>query len=194
MLRRWQSASVLGFGTKRPLALLNLGAGVYLGASLQAMNEITPNQLERHAETLELINSEVAASLARLSDSTTRVDTKAIALVGYAGAASSFLATRHAQPVITILAYIAFGMAAGFGIWAYGLRSYQLAPNPRWLFNEYWERSRAQVLGAMAATRVEVFESNARRHLRKVRIWWLSLASLATGMTLMIFALTSAYW
>lgn len=59
------------------------------------------------------------------------------ASVGYAAAASSFLATRHAQPVLAALAYAAYGLAAGFGIWAYAVRLYQDVPEPRQLFNGY---------------------------------------------------------
>ncbi len=158
------------------------------------MNHVIPDEPEDHAEVLELINAEVSASLARQSDSAARVDTKAVVLVGYAGAASSFLATRHAQPVLATFAYVAYGMAAAFGIWAYGLRSYQQVPDPRWLLNEYWTRPKAQALAALAAERVAAFEGNAWRHWRKARLWWMSLASLALGMTLTVLSLTRAHW
>ncbi len=158
------------------------------------MSEVTPDQLRHQAETLDLINTEVAASLARQADSGTSIDTKAVILVGYAGAASSFLATRHAEAVLAVLAYAAYGMAAGFGIWAYGVRLYQDVPDPRQLFNGYLTSPKPQALAAIAATRVEAFESNARKHARKARRWWMSIASLAVGVTLMLLALTSAYW
>ena len=158
------------------------------------MNQVTPDQPEDHAETLEFINAEVNASLTHQIDYAARVDTKAVVLVGYAGAASAFLATRSAQPVLATFAYIAYGMAAGFWIWAYGLRSYQHVPDPRWLFNEYWTRPKAHALAALAAERVEAFESDARTHWRKAKLWWMSLASLALGMTLMVLSLTKAHW
>jgi hypothetical protein len=62
------------------------------------MSEATPAQAPLRDDTLELINTEVTASLARLSDSGTSIDTKAAILVGYAAAAASFLATRRAEP------------------------------------------------------------------------------------------------
>jgi hypothetical protein len=156
------------------------------------MSEATHAQAPLQNDTLELINTEVTASLARLSDSGTSIDTKAAILVGYAAAAASFLATRHAEVVLAALAYAAYGLAAGFGIWAYAVRLYQDVPEPRQLFNGYHAQPRAQVLAAMAATRVEAFESNARKHARKARRWWMSILSLAVGVTLMLIALISA--
>jgi hypothetical protein len=158
------------------------------------MNDVTPAQLQQHAETLELINNEVITSLSRQSDAGSSIDTKAVILVGYAGAGSAFLATRHAEPVLAALAYAAYGIAAVFGVWAYAVRLYQDVPEPRQLFNDYLARPKAQALAALAATRVEAFESNNRKHVRKARRWWISVVSLIAGGTLMLLALTSAYW
>ncbi len=156
------------------------------------MSEVAPAQLPQHDDTLELINTEVTASLARLSDSGSRIDTKATFLVGSATTAATFLATRHAETALAALAYAAYGLAAGFGIWAYAVRLYQDVPEPRHLFNSYYAQPRAQVLAALAATRVEAFESNAHKHASKARRWWMSVLSLAVGVTLMLIALTSA--
>ncbi len=158
------------------------------------MSDVTPEQLKGQTETLELINSEVTASLARQSDSGSKIDTKAVALVGYAGAASSFLATRHAQPALAVLAYAAFAAAAGFGVSAYAVRLYQNVPEPRHLFTGYMARSKAETLAALAATRVEAFESNIPSYARKRRRWWISLFSLAIGLILMILSVLGAYW
>src|SRR5258708_10562218 len=83
------------------------GSGGRRGQS-RTMSEVTPKEPEPQAETLDLINSEISASLARQSDSGKNIDTKAVVLVGYAVAAAAFLATRHAQPVLAPLAYIAY--------------------------------------------------------------------------------------
>jgi hypothetical protein len=69
---------------------------------------MTPQQLEERAPTLELINAEITASIARQASSGRNLDTKAVLLIGYAGAAASFLATRHVQPVLAALAYAAY--------------------------------------------------------------------------------------
>jgi hypothetical protein len=158
------------------------------------MDDVSHDQLLQHIETLELINVEVTASLARQSDAGNSIDTKAVILVGYAAAGASFLATRHAEHVLAILAYAAYAIAAGFGVWAYAVRLYQEVPEPRRLFNGHLARPKAQVLAALAATRVEAFESNDHKHSRKARLWQISVISLIVGITLMILALTRAYW
>src|SRR6266496_5785751 len=55
---------------------------------------MTPDELERQAETLAFINSELVCRLDRQSDSLAKIDNKAVLVVGYALAAASFLATR----------------------------------------------------------------------------------------------------
>jgi hypothetical protein len=159
------------------------------------MTERKPkDDLTLHAETLELINNEVTARLAAQVDSATGIDTKAGVLVGYAGAAASFLATRHAQPVLAALAYVAFGAAVGFGVWAYAIRKvYGAVPKPRKLFTQYRERPKAEVLAALAATRVLAIERNGTELDLKVKRWWISLGALAAGMVLMISAIVGAH-
>ena len=157
------------------------------------MNERKPEGLDRQSETLELISNEVTAILAAQYDSAARIDTKATILVGYAGAAASFLATRHSRPVLAALAYVAFGAAVCFGIWAYGVYFYETVPEPRTLFTRYRKRTKAEVLAALAATRVKVIERNADRIDQKVKRWWISLGILTIGMVLMISAIAGAH-
>jgi hypothetical protein len=57
-----------------------------------------PDEVERQAETLVLINSGLAARLDRQADSLAKIDNKAVVVIGYALAAATFLATRRAQP------------------------------------------------------------------------------------------------
>jgi hypothetical protein len=154
----------------------------------------TPQVPAPKVETLDLINTEITARLARQFDSATSIDTKAVVLVGYAGVAATFLTTRHAQPVLATLAYVAFATAAGFGIWAYAVSYWTEVPNPRWIYDEYRVKSKIDVLDTLASTRAQVFGDNDAELRRKLARWWISLASLAVGMTLMIFSLTSAYW
>jgi hypothetical protein len=91
------------------------------------------------------------------------------------------------------MAYVAFAIASTCGIWAYRLRSYRDVPTPRQLFNEYMARPKADTLAALAATRVEAFESTAPKHRQKARLWRISLATLAVGVTLMVVSVTSAH-
>lgn len=156
------------------------------------MSEATSEQAQ--VETLELINAEIAARLARQAESGSKIDTKAVALVGYAGAGAAFLAARPGQHILAALAYIAFAAAIGFGVWAYAVYSYQDVPDPRSFFNMYFQQSKAEALVDLAATRAEAFELNAGRYRRKTKRWWFSLASLIAGVILMILSVTSAYW
>lgn len=144
------------------------------------------------ADTAELINTEISASLTRQVSSGSSIDTKAVVLVGYSAAASSFLAARHTQPALAALAYLGYVAAAGFGIWAYGVRLYRDVPSPRRLFDGYLAKSKPETLAALAATRVEAFESNAVKLGQKARWWLLSLVSLAVGVTAMVLSLISA--
>ena len=107
--------------------------------------------------------------------------------VGYPGAASPFLATRHAQPVLAAFAYAA---CAAAGIWSYAVRIYQDLPEPRLLFTDYLQKTKAQTL---AATRVQAFEdivpSTPGRHAGGGEA-----SRLVIGVRLMVFAPTSPYW
>jgi hypothetical protein len=158
------------------------------------MSKVSLDQAKIHPETLELINTEVTASLTRQFDAARNIDTKAIVLVGYAGAAAAFLATRHPQAILAAFAYAAYALAAAFGIWSYAVRGHHNVPDPRELFNGYWTRPKAETLAVLAATRVKAFESNVEEHRRKATRWWFSLATLAIGVTLMVLSLTSTYW
>jgi hypothetical protein len=156
------------------------------------MTEKETEELSRQSETLDLINSEVTARLAGQFDSADKIDTKASVLVGYAGAAATFLATQHAQAVVAILAYVAFGVAAAAGVWAYAVTFYREVPSPRRLFG-YWVLTKAETLRALAATRVQGIEWNNAKLNQKVQRWWISLGALAVGMALMISAIASAH-
>lgn len=153
---------------------------------------MTPRQLASHAENLDLINQEVTASLARQAESGDRVDSKAVLVVGYAGAASAFLATQHdLQPVLAALAFAAFGASVIAGVLAYAVQLRHDVPEPRRLLNYYLPMPRTQTLAALAATRVTAFEGNARKNASKGRRWWISVACTGAGMVLMVAAITA---
>jgi hypothetical protein len=96
--------------------------------------------------------------------------------------------------VLAAFAYAAYAAAAATGIWSAAVRVYQDVPEPRRLFTEYLARSRAETLAALAASRVDAFESNTRKQARKATGWWISLGCLAVGLILMILAVSSTYW
>jgi hypothetical protein len=131
------------------------------------MSEAATNEPQLQADTVELINAELSDRLVRQSASGVQIDTKTVVLVGYVAAASSFLASRPSQPVLTCLALAAYAVAAAFGIGAYAVGTYQDVPEPRHLLNEYATWSKTAALAALAATRVEVSEGNMPKHERK---------------------------
>jgi hypothetical protein len=153
------------------------------------MSDIKDEGPKLDAETLELINSELADRLARQTQAGSQIDTKAGLLVGYAVVAASFLATRHSQPVLTWLALAAFIAAAGFGVSTYAVGAYADVPDPRHLFNRYATRPKTAALAALAARRVRTFEANEPKYLRKATRWRLSLGALTVGIALMFAAL-----
>lgn len=97
----------------------------YYACAVIPEEAVTPENLERQVDTLELIHPELSARLDRLSDGATKVDNKAVALIGYAGAAASFLTTQKPEFVLAALAYVAYAVAAVFGIWASAAHLYQ---------------------------------------------------------------------
>jgi hypothetical protein len=149
---------------------------------------MTPDEVERQAETLALINSELACRLDRQADCLVKIDNKAVVVIGYALAAATFLATRHAQPGLAACAYGAFAVAAGFGITVVAVRNYQDF-EPRALFTGYAPRSRAATLAVVAAMRVKHFEFNRGRLNTKAWQWWTSLTALLIGTMLMVAAI-----
>ena len=150
---------------------------------------VTPEDVQDQADTLELINAELAARLDRQADASGKIDTKAVVLAGYVVAAASFLATRHPQAVLAGIAYVAYLVTFGLNVLVYAVGARNDVPDPRGLFNNYADKTRAQVLAALAATRVRAFDANARQSGRRALLWRASLASLGVGVTLMVLSI-----
>lgn len=139
---------------------------------------------EPDPDSLEVITEELRARLERQNSSGSRVETKATAIAGFAAVAGQFLATRDANPILAGLAFTAYLISFGAGVWALAVIKYEDVPDPRRLVDEYASKGKAETLAGLAATRVGAFERNAKRHDRKVRWWWVSLAALAVGLVL----------
>jgi hypothetical protein len=153
------------------------------------MSDVTDNKPELPMDTLELINTELIGRLARQAEARAQIDTKAVVLVGYVAAASSFLATRHSQPVLTWLALAAFAIAAGFGVAVFAVRKYKEVPIPQSFFNKYGPGPKSAALTALATARVYAFEQNEPKNKHKVWWWRTSLVTLMIGIALMFAAL-----
>lgn len=144
---------------------------------------MTPQEFEAQKGTLELINSELAARLARQADSGAKVDTEAIFLVGFVATAAQFLAFRSFEPFTGTAAFAAYAVAVGFGISVFNLAEYEDI-KPREALDTYARSEKGATLGALAGTRVEMFEKNARLHQRKTKRWTVALAAVAAGIVL----------
>ena len=156
------------------------------------MSDMTPDdqKLKGQAETLDLINEEVTASLTQQADESAKLETKALTLVGYIGVLSAFLATRQAETGVAFAAYSAYATAAVLDITVFmsgpGLR---MAATPRDLYANYSEQNRVTTLKALTAARVQAFEVNREKLLRKARLAQISVIFLVVGVGLMALAI-----
>ncbi|WP_228049481.1 hypothetical protein [Streptomyces justiciae] len=144
---------------------------------------MTPQELQQQEQTLELINSELAARLARQAESGAKVDTKAIFLVGFAATAAQFLASRSYEPFTGAAAFLAYAVAIGFGIAIFNLAEYEDL-KPRETLDTYARSTKGATLGALAGTRVGFFEKNEAVHQRKTKRWTVALAAVGAGICL----------
>ncbi|MEU0952521.1 hypothetical protein ABZ353_09200 [Streptomyces niveus] len=144
---------------------------------------MTPQELEDQEQILELINSELTARLARQSESGAKVDTKAVFLVGFAATAAQFLASRAFEPFTGAAALAAYAVAIGVGISIFNLAEYEDI-KPREVLDTYARSTKGATLGALAGTRVGMFEKNDALHQRKTRRWTVTLAAVAAGISL----------
>jgi hypothetical protein len=149
---------------------------------------MTPDDLDKHVDTFELINAEMAGSHDRQSDALDKVDGKVVVLIGYVVGAGAFLATRHAQPVLEVLAYVAFIVALGFGVAAWRVRGHEDI-DPATLFMKYAPLSKAQTLVALAIRRKEHWQFNERLLAQKANYWTVCVSALLAGAALMIIAI-----
>lgn len=139
--------------------------------------------VDEQAETLDLINVEISERLARQVAQGTRVDTKAALLGGVVATATQFLATRRGpDPCFAALAYISYAAAFLAAVGAYAVARYGDVPDPRGLVRECAHRTKAETLAHLVATRVRVYEANSKKHRRKVVFWWVSVATLVSGL------------
>lgn len=138
--------------------------------------------IEDQADTLDLINKEIADRLGRLATSGNQLDTKSALLAGVAATATQFLATRPGpQPLLATLAFIAFGGAFLLALSAYAATRHHDVPEPEALLS-FTDKTRAEVLARLVATRAAAFGNNQRRHRRKAMLWGCSVGLLTVGL------------
>jgi hypothetical protein len=148
--------------------------------------------LPERADTLELVNNEIAARLLRQATAGAQVDTKAALLAGVAATATQFLASRNNPHVgYAFIAYVWYVVAFLLAVGAYALARYEDVPEPRGLVVECAHRPKDETLAFLVATRVKVFEANADKHQRKVALWWASVVSLTVGLAVSVAAIVA---
>lgn len=145
--------------------------------------------VDDHEDVLDLINTELTGRLARQGAAGGQVDTKAALVAGVAATATQFLATRPHPHGALAAAFVAYAGAFLAAVGSYALTRYKDVPDPRGLVRERLGGSKAEALAYLVATRVDVFESNAGKHQRKVRLWWVSVGLLVAGLALSAAAL-----
>jgi hypothetical protein len=145
-----------------------------------------------YAETLELINAELAERQTRQAAVAASIETRSILLVGFVAVAAQFLATRHGEPVLQRTAFAAYALSAGSGIAALAARSSSPEPAADTLVEDYADGPRERALARLAAARVTALRENSVRHQRRTRWWWLAVAALAVATVLSIAAIRQA--
>lgn len=146
------------------------------------------NNTGDHRDTLVLLNDELTARLSRQDASGARIDTKATVIMGFAAAAAQFLATQQANVVLAVLAYSFYTLSFVSGLLTLAVARYE-DTGPRPMVDYYATEPEPRVLATLVATRVRMFEANARKHRRKAVLWWHSAATLAIGLTLSVIGM-----
>ena len=147
---------------------------------------------EDHAEsidTLQFINDELTGRAGRQSDAGKSIDAKAGILAGFAAAATQFLAARHGQLALTIVAFVAYGVAFGFAVWALSLATYQDVPDAVELVNTYAREPKDRALRDLIVERARAIKNNEAKQKKKARRWWIALAALVVGLVVSVVAI-----
>lgn len=144
---------------------------------------MTPEELEERVSTLEVINSKLDSRLARQSGSLTQIDTKAVFLVGFVATASQSLATQEYQPHVGAAAFAAYAVAFAAGLLAFRIADYEDL-KPREVLDHNGRGPKGKPLMELAATRVRIFEKNARKLDRKAMYWTIGLWGVVIGLVL----------
>ncbi len=151
-------------------------------------------KLKDQAETLDLINSELIASLTHQADESAKLDTKAVTLVGYIGVLAAFLATRKAEVSLAAFAYSFYAIAAALDITVFMMGSgLRMAATPKDLYDIDLRQSRVATLQALTKERIKAFEANREKLLRKVRFAQASVIFLVLGVLFMAASIAFSY-
>jgi hypothetical protein len=144
------------------------------------------------AETLELVNLELAERHGRQAATSASIETRSVLLVGFVVIAAQFLATRHAQPVLQRTALAGYAVSFIAGVAALAVSSPAAMPSAFTLVEDYARRPKAQVLAQLIAARVAALRENSGRQRRKAQCWWVAVAALGASTVLSVLAILQA--
>jgi hypothetical protein len=142
-----------------------------------------------YAETLELVNLELAERHARQAASSASIETRSVLLAGFVAIAAQFLATQHTQPVLQAGALTAYTVSFVGGVAVLAVSSPGEALPASALVEDHARRPKAEVLAALAAARVAALEANAGRKRRKAQFWWVAVVALGVATALSVLAI-----
>lgn len=132
-------------------------------------------------ETLRLANAEMQARLDRLSSSSSKIDTKATTLVGFAIALGAFVLTREVMGWWRILPLVLLAVTCFFAWQALGVREYREAPEPPGLLEHVVRPNLGEraALAFILRAKERVFTDNKSLHSGKAKAWNCCLIVLA---------------
>lgn len=152
------------------------------------MTEMPPSGTPDLA-TLRLIHDEIAARASRLDASTARLDTKATTLLGFVLASATVFASHEAGGWWKVPAFLAFAIAAYFGVQSMRPREFKDAPEPDTLVEHVTLRTEEAALSLLAAAKLQAFNENRTTHNTKAVSWRRSLVALTVAVALVVVAL-----
>jgi hypothetical protein len=144
------------------------------------------------AETLELVNAELAQRQAGQTAAAAAVQTRALLLLGFAAVAAQFLATRDGEPVLQLGAFTAYAVSAAAGLAALAVRPSPPGPTVDALLQEYAGQPRDDALARLAAARAVALREDAARQRRRTQWWWVALIALTVATVLSILVIRHA--
>jgi hypothetical protein len=143
---------------------------------------------ETDPATLRLVHAELKDRASRLDASTSRLDTKATTLLGFVLAAGTFLATQETGGWWKVPSFIAFAVAAYFGIQAMRVRVFKDAPEPAPLVEHVAAKSEAVALALLIKATHDAITESRKTHQKKADAWKRSLATLIIAVVLTAIA------
>jgi hypothetical protein len=141
--------------------------------------------IDEDLENLELVNAELASRLDRQGHSLSRIEAKAIVMLGFAATAIQFLATRDPfwtswSILFGLVAFVAYIGSFAFGVWSLRVaKSRDLEPGE---LRRLATGRKADTLRQLIWARRTIFDTNKRTAQRKADAWRWSFVLLTAGL------------